>query len=63
MTSLLTYRTRSLLFIAVGTCAILSSCSHNTSNGFQGYVEGKFVYVASPQGGRLRICPSVAAKR
>ena len=53
MTSLCTYRTRSLLFLAVATCTILSSCSHNTSNGFQGYVEGKFVYVASPQGGRL----------
>ena len=39
------------LCIAVAT--LLSGCSRNTSSGFEGYVEGKYVYVASPQGGRL----------
>lgn len=33
--------------------AILSGCSHGRPAGYQGYVEGKFVYVASPESGRL----------
>jgi HlyD family secretion protein len=33
--------------------AALSSCSRRSTNGYEGYVEGKYVYVASPQGGRL----------
>jgi len=33
--------------------APLAGCSHRTTNSYQGYIEGKFVYVASPQGGRL----------
>lgn len=33
--------------------AILASCARTSNNNFEGYVEGKFVYVASPQGGRL----------
>jgi HlyD family secretion protein len=28
-------------------------CTQTTKSGYQGYVEGKFVYVASPQAGRL----------
>jgi HlyD family secretion protein len=32
---------------------ISSACSRKTANSYQGYVEGKFVYVASPEGGRL----------
>lgn len=44
---------RSLLFVAVSTAALLCGCSHSSINGYEGYVEGKFVYVASPQGGRL----------
>ena len=32
---------------------LLTACSRNGSSGNEGYVEGKFVYVASPQGGRL----------
>lgn len=43
----------SLLFVAVSTAALLCGCSHPSVNGYAGYVEGKFVYVASPQGGRL----------
>lgn len=30
-----------------------SGCSHPRTNVFQGYVEGRFVYVASPESGRL----------
>ncbi len=30
-----------------------TGCSHTSSDSYQGYVEGKFVYVASPEGGRL----------
>ena len=33
--------------------ACLTGCSPKTANTYQGYVEGKFVYVASPQAGRL----------
>ena len=31
----------------------LSGCNRQPRNAYQGYVEGKFVYVASPQAGRL----------
>ncbi|HVN21349.1 MAG TPA: HlyD family efflux transporter periplasmic adaptor subunit [Terriglobales bacterium] len=30
-----------------------TACSNHYSNGYEGYVEGKYVYVASPQAGRL----------
>jgi HlyD family secretion protein len=36
-----------------GLVTMLAGCSHKAANTYQGYVEGKFVYVASPQGGRL----------
>lgn len=31
----------------------LAGCSRHSNNSYQGYVEGKFVFVASPQSGRL----------
>lgn len=40
-----------LAFLALS--AGLAACSEPPSNGFQGYVEGEFVFVASPQPGRL----------
>jgi HlyD family secretion protein len=40
-----------LFFLAMAT--LLSGCSRNSSTGYEGYVEGKYVYVASSQGGRL----------
>jgi HlyD family secretion protein len=46
-------RLRFTFSISVLVATALAGCSHNASNGFQGYVEGKYVYVASPQGGRL----------
>ncbi len=44
---------RALFILATGLMAALAACSHKTANNYQGYVEGKFVYVASPEGGRL----------
>ena len=37
----------------LGLAMILAGCSHPPANNYQGYIEGKFVYVASPQSGRL----------
>lgn len=43
-----------LIFVAMFALGMLvSGCSRHSSSGFEGYVEGKYVYVASPQGGRL----------
>jgi len=42
-----------LLGVAGTLAAFLTSCSQQTTDAYQGYVEGKFVYVASPQAGRL----------
>jgi HlyD family secretion protein len=41
--------------VAVGGAAALAmaGCSHPPMNSYQGYIEGKFVYVASPVSGRL----------
>jgi len=39
--------------LALALVAVSSSCTHTTAGGYEGYVEGKYVYVASPQGGRL----------
>ncbi len=45
---------QSPIFVTTLVLAVLvPGCSHRASSGFEGYVEGKFVYVASPQGGRL----------
>ncbi len=38
---------------AFGVAMMLAGCSHQPANTYQGYIEGKFVYVASPQSGRL----------
>jgi HlyD family secretion protein len=42
-----------LLGLVAILAMILSGCNRQPSNAYQGYVEGKFVYVASPQAGRL----------
>jgi len=42
-----------LVGLIAGLAMSLPGCSRNPANTYQGYVEGKFVYVASPQGGRL----------
>jgi HlyD family secretion protein len=49
-----TERNRYLLLGAAFIAALAATgCSHPTANTYQGYIEGKFVYVASPQSGRL----------
>ena len=45
---------KSLLLAALATAAALvASCSQNSANEFQGYIEGEYVYIASPLGGTL----------
>jgi HlyD family secretion protein len=47
------YRKPSLCLSLAILLLSLASCAHQQANTYQGYVEGKFVYVASPQAGRL----------
>jgi HlyD family secretion protein len=47
------YSSPSLWCAMAGVSLIFVGCSGRPTNHYQGYVEGKFVYVASPQGGRL----------
>ena len=42
-----------LLSLAALVAMVAAGCAHKSSDTYQGYVEGKFVYVASPQSGRL----------
>lgn len=42
-----------LLGMAATLAACLTGCSQKATDTYQGYVEGMFVYVASPQAGRL----------
>lgn len=46
-----TNSTRTFLFSV--TTLLIGACSFNSGSTYQGYVEGEFVYVASPYGGRL----------
>ena len=39
--------------LAASLVSLPAACSRNATTGYQGYVEGRFVYVASPQPGRL----------
>lgn len=39
--------------LAAMATLIVPGCSRKTTESYQGYIEGKFVYVASPQSGRL----------
>lgn len=39
--------------LLIAPVLILAGCSQRPSPGYQGYVEGKFVYVASPESGQL----------
>lgn len=49
----LSIRLHTFLPLAVCLAVVLQGCSRRPSDTYQGYVEGKFVYVASPQSGRL----------
>jgi hypothetical protein len=42
----------SLMLIAI--CIVLTSCRRSDDRVVQGYVEGEFVYVASPMSGALQ---------
>ena len=42
-----------MLFTPLVVALIFGSCSDSKTSHYQGYVEGEFVYVASPFGGRL----------
>ncbi|MDR2016994.1 MAG: HlyD family efflux transporter periplasmic adaptor subunit [Burkholderiales bacterium] len=42
-----------LISVVVLAGALLGACSEKTAETFQGYVEGEYIYVASPLGGRL----------
>jgi HlyD family secretion protein len=46
-----------MLVLAASLAVSLPGCSRKASNTYQGYAEGKFVYVASPQAGRLTGLP------
>jgi HlyD family secretion protein len=46
-------RNRSFLMACTLGAAFIAGCSPNSSNEFQGYIEGEYVYVASPLGGAL----------
>lgn len=53
MRSLHAPSSRWLVLLIAGLGGVWSGCSRHAANTYQGYVEGKFVYVASPQAGRL----------
>jgi len=42
-----------ILFCAFALAAITVGCSGNSNGGFQGYIEGEYVYIASPLAGTL----------
>src|SRR5271154_3631215 len=42
-----------ILFAAALAAIFVAGCSGNSSGNFQGYIEGEYVYVASPLGGAL----------
>jgi HlyD family secretion protein len=46
---------RSLGWAVILGIVLCGSCSETGTNTFQGYVEGEFVYVASPLGGQLEV--------
>lgn len=48
-----TDRARRGLEVVTLAALVASGCSHQRTNTYQGYVEGRFVYVASPESGRL----------
>jgi len=44
-----------LILTALVVACVLTACERNDSTHLQGYVEGEFVYVASPLGGQLEV--------
>ena len=52
-----TFQIHPLIFILSLTCLIIASCEKKPQNYFQGYVEGEYLYISSPIGGRLESLP------
>jgi len=48
-----TYRVGLLIALVSAMAVLVSGCSKQASTSYQGYIEGEFVYVASPVAGRL----------
>jgi HlyD family secretion protein len=48
------HRCRSVPFILIAICVLVTSCHRSDDRVVQGYVEGEFVYVASPMAGALQ---------
>ncbi len=46
-------RMKNFAILAASAAVLLSGCGKNSTGSFQGYVEGEYVYVASPLGGAL----------
>jgi HlyD family secretion protein len=44
---------RTIASLGIAAIYMLAGCKQKQADSYQGYVEGKFVYVASPQSGRL----------
>ena len=53
MNAMFNYRRNRLVAISLAMIALLSGCGDPSTDRFQGYVEGEFVYVASPLAGQL----------
>jgi HlyD family secretion protein len=50
-----TRRSRALSLFGLTAVALqLAGCSHDNGSGFQGYVEGEYLYLAAPQAGYLK---------
>jgi HlyD family secretion protein len=49
------HKKREVIWISglFAAASLISACAHPPANTYQGYVEGRFVYVASPESGRL----------
>jgi HlyD family secretion protein len=48
------HRRRPVSLVLIAICVLLTSCHRSDDRVVQGYVEGEFVYVASPMGGALQ---------
>jgi len=46
-------RTSLVLFVLLPALTVLAGCSRTSPHAFQGYIEGEYVYIASPLGGSL----------
>src|ERR1019366_4940088 len=46
-------RMKNFVILAAFAAVLLAGCGENSPGGFQGYIEGEYVYVAAPLGGAL----------